>query len=976
MSSRSENADLALLRLLLHAGVLTAEATRAAETALQGGHETIVDWLVRSLGITEDQLAQTIADQAHVPYVDLPTQPLNPAVIRLVAEELATEIGIVPLRALEGSLVVATVNPLNDEARSRIELETGRRVHFQVASQTAIKDALQHAYHLGDTLDSYLEGIPEENEAALVEVADNGTDIESLLNDSTHVLVDKLFNVFLRKAICCGASDVHIEPSVSELWVRYRVDDAFGDSFRLPKWLHGPLVRRCKLLAKLDTSKRPVPQNKRITLRYQGSMIELRVSSTPTQLGEKVVIQILERHIDLAGDAPVESDAAQPDSFRETLEHASGVDEFVELPERNPHTSGEDANVAVINITDEETDIEGLMRDSTLAPVVKLLNVLLRRGICSRASDILIEPIHSDVWVHYQIDGTLAESLRLPRWVQDSLIARCKLLAKLDINERRSAQSGAITLSYQDSLIELRVSSRPTPQGEKLTIRILDPHSAPSVLSELNLPESDLVTVRNAIKRPAGMILVTGPMQSGKTTTLYALLGEIISPGRNIVAIGDRVGAQLPGVNQIAVDNQRGWSFADTLRSILRQDPDVILLDEIRDLETAEIALRAAETGHLILSSVRANDAASAVSHLLGLGLEPYALGAALRVVIAQQLVRRTCASCAEPYKPDAAALHGLNLNANGHPLLRGQGCAACRKSGYAGRAPVFEVLPITRKMAALIEGKATDSMLRSRAREEGTRLFVENAVNTIHAGITTVEEVLRVFNVPSSPARQPEVAADAAVCPSASEPLDEHPAAAPQAEPSPPQSSPNVLHARVGRWPEASDAAGAGAVPETATDSPARQYRLLVVDDQPEARQFVRRTLERSGFPLTVVEASDGQQALDLAQENVPDLVVLDVMMPGMTGFDVCEHLRGNVRTAFVPILMLTALDDPGNRVRGFHAGTDDYLGKPFARAEFLARVRRLLERSYGASLQMKRTPRSAPRPEWNDAAASPQGL
>ena len=822
--------------------------------------------------------------------------------------------------------------------------------------QTSSAALYQHS-DLGDTLNSYLEGIAEETEAPLVEVTDSATDIEMLLRNNTHALVDTLFNVLLGKAVRSGATDMHVEPSLSELWVRYRVDGEFGESFRLPKWLHAPLIGRCKLLAKLDVNERPVPQRRRITLRYQGSQLDLRVSSMPTQLGEKVTLQILERHIELDGQPTPE-----PEDLQALTDEASGPTYgFDDTPAPQLAAAAQETNVPVIEITDEDSDVGRLLHDSSLAPVAKLLSVLLRKAIRSCAGEVHIEPTPSDVWVRYRIDGTLAESVRLPKWLQDPLVGRCKLLAQLDLNEHQAKQDGKITLQYQDALVALRVSTLATQHGEKITMRIIDLSAAPTALSGLDLSERDLAIIRRTIQRPDGMILVTGPSQSGKTSTLYALLREIISPNRNIVTLENRIDSRLPGVNQIPIDEQPELTFASSMRWVLRQDPDVIVIDEISDPETAGIALRAAETGHLVLAGLQSHDAAAALSRLLDLGIDPDALASAPQVVIAQRLVRRICTECAEAYTPDGAALRALHLETNGHPFVRGRGCPACRKSGYAGRTAVFEVVPVTRKLAALIEGKATESALRVQAREEGTPLLVDNAAHTIHAGRTTVEEVLRVLKPPSSttcPTCQQDIEKDWVVCPHCAASLcSSSTVAETQSESlSNPHRGASAAHSVSPPPPESAAPLPTSAPPEIGSEGATRRYRVLLVDDQQESRQLVRRTLEGSGLPLSVVEASDGHQGLELAQADVPDVVVLDVMMPGLSGFEVCERLREDVRTAFVPILMLTALDDSGNRVRGFHAGTDDYLGKPFARAELLARVCRLIERSYGATLQISR--------------------
>ncbi len=779
--------EAALFKFLVQRELLPAEVAAEVEQELRGlgNGATAIDRLARRGLMTEEQLARNLSEHLKIPYVNLPAIALDPAVIGLVREDLATRCKAVPLRAQEHSLVVAIANPLDREALRAIEFATGRRVHTEVATLTAVRDALEHSYHLDEALQSYLRGVSDEGE------------------------------------------------------------------------------------------------------------------------------------------------------------------------------------VPVAEITDENADVKSLLRGTQLPPVVKLLNLILLEGVRTGASDVHVESDASLVRVRLRVDGILEESFRLPKWVQDPLIARCKVLAKLDITERRVPQDGRIHLRYRDQMLDLRVSSLPTQFGEKVTMRILDPTAAPNGLDELHLSARDLSCIRQAMGRPEGMILVTGPTGSGKTTTLYAMLAEIISTTRNIVTIENPIEYQLRGANQVEINEKQGLTFAGTLRSILRQDPDVILVGEIRDNETAEIALRAAQTGHLVLSTLHTNDCASSVTRLIDIGAEPYMLASSLHLVLAQRLVRRTCTRCAQPYEPDPSQLRALEI-ADGRDLRRGTGCAACRKAGYVGRRAVFEVMPVSAQIQRLIETKATESALRLQARAEGMKVLSENAAAIVCANETTAEEVLRVVDVTEEGSRcvgcGRSVEEAFSVCPHCGNALRmtcggcgmrlqkewqicpycgiaaRHAGGTAAAPPTPPP------------------AVAPGAPPRDVAPPEPRQYRALVVDDQADFRRLISFTLEHSGLPITVVTAASGQEAIKRAQEDPPDLVILDVMMPGMDGFEVCEQLRSSVRTAFIPILMLTALDDPANRARGFLSGTDDYIGKPFARAELLARVRRLLERTYGANLPTER--------------------
>ncbi len=796
MTQKDRSADVALLKFLVRAKFVSADIAQEVETALaaQTNGTSAIDLLVRKGLVQEEQLARFLADRLHLPYVNLPAIAFNPGVTALVKEELATRCGVVAVRAPDGALVVATANPLNREALHAVEFATGRRVHAEVATQAAVRDALEHAYHLDDTLNAYLQNIPETTEVPVAE-----------------------------------------------------------------------------------------------------------------------------------------------------------------LPE-------------------EHEDLRSLMRESDLPPVVKLFNLILLEGIRSGASDVHIEPSQSALRVRYRVDGILEESFHLPKWIQDPLTARCKVLAKLDITERRVPQDGRIRISYREKMVDLRVSSLPTQFGEKVTMRILDPSSAPPGLDQFGFSTRDLKCIRQAIARPEGMILVTGPTGSGKTTTLYGMLAEMISPTTNIVTIENPIEYQLRGVNQVEIHEKQGLTFVGTLRSILRQDPDVILVGEIRDSETAEIALRAAQTGHLVLSTLHTNDSVATITRLIDLGIEPYMLVSSLHLVMAQRLVRRTCEQCAAPYEPEPSVLERLQLGPGPRQFRQGRGCAVCRKSGYLGRAGVFEVMPISGHLAKLIEGKGSEAAMRMQACEDGMQPLGRAAAARVCAGLTTAEEVLRVVDVVDEQARCPHcgraVEETFALCPHCATPLrctcascgvklqkewQICPYCGAAAKPAPARAQTPVHSAPVAPEPPAPAPTPIGVHAATdAADEAAgpRSYRVLVVDDQADFRRLVSFSLEHSGLPLSVVTAASGAEALECVADQRPDLVVLDVMMPEMDGFEVCERLRANVRTAFIPILMLTALDDSGSRSRGFLAGTDDYIGKPFARAELLARVRRLLERTYGASL------------------------
>lgn len=378
------------------------------------------------------------------------------------------------------------------------------------------------------------------------------------------------------------------------------------------------------------------------------------------------------------------------------------------------------------------------------APVVKLANALLVRAIGMRASDIHIEPFQRKVRVRVRIDGLLQEIMVIPKDLQLPLASRIKLMAGLDIAERRAPQDGRCTLVAAQGEFDFRVSTYPSVFGETLVIRILDKNAAMINLSKLGIHKPGIKTLISKLEEPQGMILVTGPTGSGKTTTLYASLHHLNSIYRNIITIEDPVEYQMEGITQASLNVRAGVTFASGLRSMLRQDPDVILVGEIRDGETASIATEAALTGHLVLSSLHANDAASSLTRLLDMGIEPFMLAGSITCTVAQRLVRTNCPKCLEEYKPDPENLRRLGLEPQG-VYLRGRGCEHCSKTGYRGRLGIYEVLDLTPDLRRMVLAGKHASEIQKAAVNGGLVTLRQDACDKVVEGTTTVEEVLRV---------------------------------------------------------------------------------------------------------------------------------------------------------------------------------------------------------------------------------------
>jgi general secretion pathway protein E len=395
---------------------------------------------------------------------------------------------------------------------------------------------------------------------------------------------------------------------------------------------------------------------------------------------------------------------------------------------------------------DGDEDVNHLRDMAFEAPVVRLVNLLIENAIASEASDIHIEPFEDTLRVRYRIDGILYDQEAPPRRLQAAVTSRIKIMAEMNIAERRLPQDGRIRVTLHGRRVDIRVSTIPTVHGESIVMRLLDRSSVFLPMERLGFAPDTQRTFEKLIVRPHGIILVTGPTGSGKTTTLYGALDKINSPDRKILTVEDPVEYQLKGVNQIPVKPKIGLTFASGLRHIVRQDPDVILVGEIRDLETAEIAIQASLTGHLVFSTLHTNDAPGAITRLQDMGVEPYLVSSVLEAVLAQRLVRRICQSCRAPETPSAADVEALGVNLKpGTILYRGKGCEECRGTGYRGRLGIYELFVITEDARSLILRRVSSRELRRHAVEHGMVTLRDDGWRKACEGVTTVEEILRV---------------------------------------------------------------------------------------------------------------------------------------------------------------------------------------------------------------------------------------
>ncbi len=443
------------------------------------------------------------------------------------------------------------------------------------------------------------------------------------------------------------------------------------------------------------------------------------------------------RAIELKFGRPVLPQVAVPSELETAIdrlygEKPAGLSDIVESADIDDRDLGEDAEL-LRNMANE-------------APVIRLVNLLIARAVEARASDIHIEPFENQLRVRFRIDGVLQEVESPPTRLRHAIISRIKIMAKLNIAERRLPQDGRIKLVARGKEVDLRVSTVPAMHGESLVLRILDRSSGVMSFQDLGFDGEMLAGLKQMLDQPNGVVLVTGPTGSGKTTTLYASLLALSTPDKKVLTVEDPIEYQLYGVNQVQVKPQIGMTFASVLRSLLRQDPDIIMIGEIRDIETTQIAMQAALTGHLVLSTLHTNSAAATITRLLDMGAEDYLLTSTLAGVVAQRLVRTLCPRCREDYEviPELAERLGLDVRSPKR-LYRAKGCEECNGSGYFGRTAIIEVLPINDDIRALIMKRADARALQNAATQVGMRTMYDDGIRKALAGVTSIEEVVRV---------------------------------------------------------------------------------------------------------------------------------------------------------------------------------------------------------------------------------------
>ncbi len=425
---------------------------------------------------------------------------------------------------------------------------------------------------------------------------------------------------------------------------------------------------------------------------------------------------------------------------------SSSMEDIIQDAQKQSEMDGDGETIESVKEAKEEVNLDALAASSEEAPVVKLANLIVLQAIKDRASDIHLEPFEKTMRLRYRIDGALIDATPPPKQMQLALASRFKIMSNLDIAERRLPQDGRMRVKVSNRDFDLRVSVLPTVHGEKIVLRVLDKSNLSASIDKLGLDEGTFKQIKTAIDAPHGLILVTGPTGSGKTTTLYSALNELNSPTWNIITVEDPVEFQIPGINQVPTKKDIGLTFANALRSILRQDPDIIMIGEIRDTETAEIAIEAALTGHQVLSTMHCNDAPGAIARLDDMGIAPFLISSSVILSCAQRLVRRICSHCKEPVTYPVKMFEDLGIDPamfDGVQLFRGRGCDRCKQSGYAGRMAIIEAMTVSDQIRKLIISRASTREMAKLAVNQGMRTLRMVALDRAREGVSTLEQVL-----------------------------------------------------------------------------------------------------------------------------------------------------------------------------------------------------------------------------------------
>lgn len=643
----------------------------------------------------------------------------------------------------------------------------------------------------------------------------------------------------------------------------------------------------------------------------------------------------MEREVGFASSRTVLLQVAHPAALAEAIKAAYSPEQAAENLMGQMDLSVGELVEFVDEAPPEELASAPINDDS--GPLVRLTNMILQEAVEKGASDLHIQPLPTSGGVRYRVDGVLRPGVKVPISVLNRVISRIKTMSRLDIADRLRPQDGRAKIMVGGRKYDLRVSTVPTRSSEKAVIRILDPIQTGN-LDDTGIAIREVTRLREVLRHRDGILVIMGPTEPGKTTTMYSALKEIATEDVNIMTVEDPVEYELPGLTQIQVEQKQGVTFASALRAILRQDPDIIFVGEIRDEETAEIAAQASLTGHLVLATVHANDAVGAVRRFMDLGLDAPTISETLRGALAQRLVRKICPECGQSMgggdlpEEEAALADRFGVQ----PGARSVGCESCDFTGYKGRLPIVELIVPSPRFSRMVADEAPHAELVDQAREDGMHTLFDSAVELVRKGETTLVEVERVVGDQDAGAedgedRRPKATVGAKAKADVAEPDRVPPPASPVETPKPEPVPPSEA-----------------GIPQEVGSQYAENLKALVVDDDPGTRLLGRRHLEKEGWEVT--EAEDGGQALvALAKGDQFDLMVLDLDMPTLGGREVLKATRASLATATLPVVVLTGTTDPDAELNVPESGADDFIRKPLDPRIFMTRAKAVLRRARG---------------------------
>lgn len=772
LEEKKVEADFKLLNFLEKENLVSQEMAKIFYQEAKQLRTTPLELLLANNELEEKKVINLLSEKLGFNKVNLSTASISQDATKLVNREFALNHLFFPFKIKQNSVTVAMFNPFQVDSIVEIEKRTGYFVKTVLATKSDILDSIEIFYQekepfletLGLTSDlfdktadvkllNFLEtseiishdknkGLQQQSKITNRSAVEIGLDNEDFSEEAIEDLLSK--KLFIPKA---NLSNIEV---IDKKVLDYVPENMAAFNLCIPIEIAKDVNKIDKLFVAIFN---PFSDYIQDIEKNSGYPISLRVATRTEILSaiknfyeEKPTKNKKEGQSTLMSNILSALSKVDSDISKKTSDTVQDKD--VKLGDiTSSLISHEDISDEVFELRKPDEKDEANFYEFTFGevPVVKLVNKIIYDAINIKASDIHIEPSPSSVLIRYRIDGVLHEIRKIPKNLQNGLVSRIKILSKMDISEKRIPQDGNLKARLKNKDVDLRVSTIPTLYGEKAVLRILDSTTIMLKIDSLGFSKDNLSILKNSLEQPQGMIVVTGPTGSGKTSTLYACINEISSPEVNVVTVEDPVEYSISGVNQVQLNKKAGLTFSNTLRSMLRQDPDIIMVGEVRDTETAEIAFNASMTGHLVLSSLHTNDSVSAITRLLDLGMPPFLISSSLLLIMAQRLVRMNCQHCVKEYKPDDFILRELGLENKNITYKKGIGCEHCDHTGYRGRIGVYELLEVNSTIKNMIAKRETESEIYKYLKEKGMRFLLEDSVDKIASGITSAEEVMRI---------------------------------------------------------------------------------------------------------------------------------------------------------------------------------------------------------------------------------------